>query len=65
MKIETYKVKQYNSTYKHLLVVNGKPVLITQSANKLSQCITYLSDKSVEIKDGKIRKILDETSKGE
>lgn len=65
MEIETYKVKQYNSTYKHILVVDGKPILITQSENRLSKCIAYLSDKSVEIKDGKIRKLLDKISKGE
>jgi len=62
MKIETYKVKQYNSTTKHILVVDGVPVLITKSENRLSQCIAYLSDKSIEINDGKIRKILDEIS---
>ena len=65
MKIETYKVKQYNSTYKHILMIDGKPILITQSANRLSQCIAYLSDKRVEIKDGTIKKILDSISKGE
>ena len=65
MEIETYKVKQYNSTYKHILVVDGKPILITQSENRLSKCIAYLSDKSVEIKDGKIRKLLDKISKVE
>lgn len=65
MKIQTFKVKQYNSTYKHILMVDGKPILITQSANRLSQCIAYLSDKRVEIKDGTIKKILDSISKGE
>lgn len=63
MKIETYKVKQYNSTTKHILAVDGVPVLITKSENRLSQCIAYLSDKNIEINDGKIRKILDEISK--
>ena len=65
MDIQTFKVKQYNSTYKHVLVVDGKPVLITQSANRLSKCIAYLSDKHIEIKDGAIKKILDSVSKGE
>jgi len=65
MKIQTFKVKQYNSTYKHILMIDGKPILITQSANRLSQCIAYLSDKRVEIKDGTIKKILDSISKGE
>lgn len=65
MKIETFKVKQYNSTYKHILVVDGIPIVITKSANRLSQCIAYLSDKRVEIKDGVVRKKLDSVSKGE
>lgn len=65
MNIQTFKVKQYNSTYKHILMVDGNPILITQSANRLSQCIAYLSDKRVEIKDGTIKKILDSIIKGE
>lgn len=59
MRIETFRVKQYNSTYKHVLCIDGKPVLITESANRVSQCISYLSDKRVDIKDGTIKKILD------
>ena len=62
MKIETYKIKQYNSTYKHILMIDGKPILITKSSNRLSKCIAYLSDKRVEIKDGTIKKILDKIS---
>lgn len=60
MKIETYKVKQYNSTYKHVLVVDGKPIVITKSENKIIQCVSYLSNKNEDIKDGKIKRILDE-----
>ena len=59
MRIETFKVKQYNSTYKHVLVVDGEPVLVTQSENRMSQCIAYLSDKRIEINDGVIKKKLD------
>ena len=59
MKIETYKVKQYNSTYKHILMVDGKPILITKSQNRLSQCIAYMENKEIDIKDGKIKKLLD------
>ena len=65
MNIQTFKVKQYNSTYKHVLMVDGKPILITESANRMSQCIAYLSDKNVDINDGKIKKTLDSVSKGE
>ena len=63
MKIETYKVKQYNSTYKHILMVSGKPILITKSQNRLSQCIAYMENKEVDIKDGKIKKLLDSIKK--
>lgn len=62
MKIETFKVKQYNSTYKHILMVDGKPILITESANRLNTCIAYLYDKTVEINDGVIKKALDKIS---
>lgn len=62
MDIQTYKIKQYNSTYKHVLVIDGKPVLCTASQNRLALCIAYITDKSVEIRDGKIRKILDSIS---
>jgi len=62
MKIETYRVKQYNSTFKHVLMIDGKPILITKSPNRLSQCIAYLADKRVEIKDGTIKKLLDKVS---
>ena len=65
MKIETFKVKQYNSTYKHILMVDGKPILITKSLNRLSKCVSYLSDKRIEIKDGTVKKILDSVSRGE
>lgn len=65
MNIETHKVKQYNSTYKYVLIVDGKPVLITRGKNRMCRCIAYLTDKSVELKDGKIKKILDEILKEE
>lgn len=63
MKIETYKVKQYNSTYKYILMVDGKPILIAKSQNRLSQCIAYIENKDIDIKDGKIKKILDTIKK--
>ena len=65
MNIQTFRVKQYNSTYKHVLCIDEKPILITESANRVSQCISYLSDKRVDIKDGTIKRVLDSVSKGE
>ena len=64
MNIEVFNVKQYNSTYKRVLLVDGRPVLITKGENRMSQCIAYLSDKRISISDGKIKKILDKISKG-
>ena len=60
MKIEIFKAKQYNSTYKHILVVDGKPVLITKGGNRMAKCIEYLTNKDVDISDRKIKKVLDE-----
>lgn len=59
MKIEEIKVKQYNSTYKHIVMVDGIPVCITKSGKRASECIQYLSGYNADINDGKIRKILD------
>lgn len=64
MKIEVFNVKQYNSTYKRVLLVDGRPVIITKGENRMSQCIAYLSDKRINISDGKVKKILDKISKG-
>ena len=59
MNIKTYKIKQYNSTYKHILVVDGVPVCATQGGKQMSKCIQYLSGYNVNISDGRIKKILD------
>lgn len=44
-------------------MVSGKPILITKSQNRLSQCIAYMENKEVDIKDGKIKKLLDSIKK--
>lgn len=59
MKIEIARVKQYNSTYKHIVMVDGVPVCITESGKRASECIQYLNGYNADINDGKIRKILD------
>ena len=53
------KVKQYNSTYKHVLMVDGIPVCVTESDKRASECIQYLNGYNADINDGKIKKILD------
>lgn len=59
MDIKVIKVKQYNSTYKYILMVDGVSVCITSSKKRASECIQYLSGYNADINDGKIKKILD------
>ncbi|GFI24192.1 hypothetical protein IMSAGC011_02988 [Lachnospiraceae bacterium] len=53
------KVKQYNSTYKNVLMVDGASICIVAGDKKVSECIQYLSGYNTKINDGKIKKILD------
>lgn len=60
MDIKTYRIKQYNSTYKTVITVNGEPVCIVQGTGKtVSNIIAYLNGYDVEISDNKIKKKLD------
>lgn len=59
MKVKVVKVKQYNSTYKHILVVDDEPICVTESANRASDLIAYLGGADVKVSDGKIRRELD------
>lgn len=59
MDISVVKVKQYNSTYKHVLVVNGTPVCMARSPFTLADCVNYLTNGTPVLSDGKIMKILD------
>lgn len=59
MEIKVVKVKQYNSTYKHILMVDGVPICVTEGEKRASECIQYLNGYSADINDGKIRKVLD------
>lgn len=43
MKIRVIKVKQYNSTYKHIVMVDDNPVCVTESDKRASECIQYLN----------------------
>lgn len=63
MDIKVEKVKQYNSTYKNVLMVDGTPICIVAGDKKASECIQYLSGYNVNINDGKIKKILDKYRK--
>lgn len=64
MKITTHRIKQYNSTYKTVISVNGKPICIVAGVGKtVSNIIAYLNGYDVNIADGKIKKILDTCKK--
>ncbi len=57
--IKVEQVKQYNSTYRNVLMIDGVPVCIVTGDKKVSECIQYLSGYNADINDGKIKKILD------
>lgn len=59
MKVKVENIKQYNSTYKHVVIVNDVPVCITESSKRASECIQYLNGYNADINDGAIKKILD------
>lgn len=64
MTISSVKVKEYNSTNKHILMVDGKPVCITRGNKSLNDCISYLMNGEPDLKDGRIKKILDKVKEG-
>lgn len=59
MNITQTRVKQYNSTYKTVISVDGIPVCITRSNKRASDIVSYLSGYEAEINDGKLKKQLD------
>ena len=60
MNITTKRVKQYNSTTKTVIMVNGDPVCIVRGCGKtVSNIIAYLNGYDVPIADGVIKKALD------
>lgn len=60
MNITTCRVKQYNSTFKTVISVDGKPICIVAGVGKtVSNIIAYLNGYDVNIADGKIKKALD------
>ena len=59
MNITTYRIKQYNSTSKTVICVNGKPICMAVGGKTVSNIIAYLNGYDVVIADGRIKKILD------
>lgn len=60
MTITQTRVKQYNSTYKTVISVDGVPVAMTKADKRASDIVAYLNGYDVELNDGAIRKILDQ-----
>lgn len=60
MVITQTRVKQYNSTYKTVISVDGVPVAMTKADKRASDIVAYLNGYDVEINDGTIRKTLDQ-----
>lgn len=59
MVITQTRVKQYNSTYKTVISIDGIPICITRSAKRAGQIASYLEGYDVEINDGALKKQLD------
>lgn len=65
MNISTVKVKEYNSTKKHILIVDGNPICIVRGNKSLNDCISYLMNGEPSLKDGRIQKLLDRVKEGD
>ena len=62
--IKVVKVKEYNAPHKNIICIDGKPICIVRGTNTLNNCISYLLNGEPDIKDGKIKKILDSVRGG-
>lgn len=59
MTIKTKKVKQYNSTYKYVIMIDEDVVCLCRGQKQCLDCIRYLMNGGPKLKDGKIMKELD------
>ena len=59
MEIKVSRIKQYNSTHKNVIMVDGKPICIVAGQKITSNCVAYLQGYDVEINDGAIKNKLD------
>lgn len=65
MRITTKRIKQYNSTCKTIVLVDGEPICIVAGCGKtVSNIMAYLDGYDVVISDGKIKKVLDKYRNG-
>ena len=57
--VRVVKVKQYNSTTKHVVLVHNQPVAVTKGADTALAINSSLLGYDVQLNDGKILKKLD------
>lgn len=57
--IKIIKVKQYSSKYVNVILVNNIPICTVRGNKSTSDIITFLQGYETDIKDGKIKKILE------
>ncbi len=65
MNITTVKIKEYSSSWKYVLIVNGNPVCIVRGNKSLNACISYLLNGEPALKDGHIMKLLDKVKRSD
>lgn len=59
MIVTTKRVKQYNSTTKTVVIIDGEPLCIVQGCGRtVSNILAYLDGYDVEISDGRIKNLL-------
>lgn len=57
--IKIIKVKQYSSKYVNVILVNNIPICTVRGNKSTSDIIAFLQGYETDIKDGKIKKILE------
>ena len=57
--IKVIKVKQYSSKYVNVILVNNIPICTVRGNKSTSDIIAFLQGYETDIKDGKIKKILE------
>ena len=60
MDIQIHNVKQYNGPQRKVLTVDGVPMVIGGSCQRLESLSAYLQGYTVEIADKKVKKRLDQ-----
>lgn len=59
MTIRVARAKQYNSSWKYILMIDGNPICVTKGRERMNTIMQYLSGADIKIKDGKIKRELD------